>query len=348
MLPAATSPVSALDRALMDVQEGHALWRANVLDANGNGVALTWGFGHPLAAPLTQGPVSDCASFAVLVFAQGTPSFWLHQLYPPAEGRWHEPAGRWQFGTTQIEAFRDLKAQVVIVRIDCALPGTRDRLSGIVEMGGVPRRVERGSEEAPSSSCDWSPLMGFGEGRAILQAGPNHHFHLQGRAYHERFGSSVSLSEDGAVTGGGHFPFADRDLSFRFALDEAGHGEAVGLEVDQEGRSRSFLSLRAEASGPPAAVERLTLWHGEEKWLEAKTEHLVHDRGEERHLLMRGRASMAIPPLGLIEWRNQNGNAQSQAQDFVHRVAMRPSLRTRLESGTARNRWKRGLRWWMR
>lgn len=348
MLPAATSPVSALDRALIDVDEGHALWRANVLDESGNGVALTWGFGHPLASPLAQGPLAACASFSVLVFAQGAPSFWLHQLYPASEGRWHEPAGRWQFGSTQIEAFRDLKAQVVIVRVDCALPGTRDRLSGIVEMGGVPRRVEKGTQDMPASTSDWSPLMGFGEGRAILQAGRNNHFHLQGRAYHERFGSSESLFEHAQFTGSGHLPFADRDLSFRFALDATGHGEAVGLEVDTEGRSKSLLSLRAQASGLPGNVESLTLWQGDEKWLEAKTEHLIHERGSERHLLMRGRASMALPALGLVEWQNQHVDARAQARKFVHHMATRSSLRTRLESGPSRNRWQRGLRWWVR
>lgn len=348
MLPAASSPLLALDRSLLLAEQGQVKWRAHVVDVHGNGVVLSWGFGQSLTRQLASGALAECGSFSVLVFAQGTKSFWLHQLYPSTQARWQEPAGRWQFGGTQIEAFRDLKAQVVIVRIDCELPGTRDRLTGMVEMGGVPRRVESGPSAPHPTGEDWSPLMGFGEGRAILQAGAHHHFHLQGRAYHERFGSSGLDSEGERFSGAGHFPFADRDLSFRFSLDAAGRGEAVGLEVDTEGRSRSFVGLRAEIEGSPTAVRTLTLWHGTDKWLEAKSEHVIHEGGTESHLVMRGRASMTLPTLGVVEWRHRDDAAYAQAKHFVHCVNKRPSLRTRLENGTTRDRWRRGLRWWLK
>lgn len=346
MLPQLPSPLLPLPHDLL-ASHGHAQWSARILDPDGHGVVLTWGFGQPLTRLQESGEARGLPSLSLLIFSRDQPAFWLHQRHPPAEGSWEEPAGRWRFGASQIEAFRDLKAQVVIARLDCEIPGSRHRLTGHIEMGGVPRRLEAGrssaAAHAPHAADDWSPLMGYGEGRAILQAGPGCHFHLQGRASHERFGCAAPFAAPQGIEVRGHVPFADRDVSFWARLDAQGRGEALGAAVDTEGRSEAVLGLRAEAEAFPKTGAVLTLYRGDQKWLEAQVEHVPHAREVEGHAILRARAPMALPAAGLCEWTAPRKDVPSAARRFVHLAGTRAPRAVRLACGPTRQRWRRGL-----
>lgn len=344
MPPPPSSPALALDRTLLDDEEGFAAWEAHLLDEAGNGVFVSWGFGQPLTrASAPAGTAANAPGLSVLILAQGSPSLWLHQRFPAGEAAWEAPAGRWRFGKSQVEALRDLNAQVVILRLDCELPGTRARLQGHVEMGGPPRRPEGGQEARPGEE-DWSPLMGPGQGRAILSVGGAHRFHLQGRAYHHRHGRPGAAPEGTVLAGFGHVPFADRDVSFQVHLDEDGRGRASGLTVHLDGRSESAPDLEVETAPD---LSRLTLRQGGAAWLDVETDREGHDRGVEGHMLTHCRAPLLLPAAGVLRWLDEraltDARARQRARRFVHVVGARSPLGVRLETGPVRDRLRRAL-----
>jgi hypothetical protein len=140
------------------------------------------------------------------------------------------------FGDSQIEALRDLNAQVIIAKLNLKLPGSRETLEGHLELGAVPRRAAPG--DLGERAMDASPLSGPGEGRAILKAG-DRHFHLKGRAAHARFGAQTPR-----LLRWLRAPLRDEE---RWLIED--EGGPLGVIVDVEGRSRELALRRDEEGG---------------------------------------------------------------------------------------------------
>lgn len=341
-----SSPTQLLEPDILEDPHGFAAGNASILDERGNGAIITWGFGRPVLRDVGASQKAGALpSLSLLLFSESGPTLWLHQRFSPREAHW-EDTGRWRFGKTQIETLRDLKAQVFIAQINCALPGSRERLVGHIEMGGVPRRASAEGAAAPGPLM-WSPRMGYGEGRAILQVGSRHHFHLAGRAAHAVESRRGPSAPDAVWVGQGHLPLQDRDLSFRVTLDQRGHGHAVAVAVDHEGYAELAHSLQAEAEGLPGAFSKLTLRDDEGTYLECQALGCIHDRGLESDWRVRGRAKMALPGLGLLHFTAASAPPSrehiTQARRFIHKTDERAPLAVRLATGPARDRWRRAL-----
>lgn len=344
-LPRLGPPDAPLERARLD-DRGFAWWDAQLVDEHGNGVVLWWGFGLPEARLHDVSvPASAVPSFSLLVIAAGAPAFWLHQRYDEEDASWEAPAGRWRFGRTQIEALRDLNAQVIIARIDCALPGTKRRLTGHVEMGGVPRRPSSGTTR---SDDEWAPLMGPGEGRAILAVGDEARFHLQGRASHQRHGRAAALDEDDGLLVWGTAPFVDETRSFQVRLSSIGELEATGVTVAADGRSEPAPELDVELEGDSLDEwRRLTLRRAAEPWLQVQREGPLLFRELATTSLVKSRAPMALPVAGIVQELDVGGlldeSRRARARDFLHHATGANPLRVRFTTGTQRRRWRRAL-----
>lgn len=342
-LPTLGPPDVPLDRARLD-GPGFAWWDAHLLDELGNGVVLWWGFGIPEARHDDVAlPASAVPSLSLLIMAGGVPAFWLHQRYDESDAAWEAPAGRWRFGKSQIEALRDLKAQVVIARLDCALPGTRARLVGHVEMGGVPRRT---SAEVGRGDDEWAPLMGPGEGRAILSVGASARFHLQGRAYHQRHGRELPLHDDGMVLWGSAL-FPEHSRAFQVRVNARGELEALGVVVHADGRTERQLSLDVELDGPLSSWRSLALRAGEEPWLKADRQRVVISRGVGSTSWVRCRAPLTLPAPGLVHELDVasllDERRRGSARIYLHHASRPNPLRVRVTTGTLHRRWWRVL-----
>lgn len=333
-LPRLGSPTHALPRALLE-EKGFARWQAHVLDERGNGALLSWGFGAEEARGVAAEEARLVPSLSLLIMAQGAPAFWLHQRYREADAAWETPAGRWRFGKSQVEALRDLKAQVVIARLSCALPGTRLRLEGHIEMGGVPRRASGGPE--PALDEDWAPLMGPGEGRAILSVGGVHRFHLAGRAFHARHGSSSPLPWSLA----GYALFAEHTRTFQVRLGDDGELVATGVAIYSDGHQQVCEVLAVELEGELDDWRTLTLRHEGADWLQVTKKAVVHERGLGAHVLTQNRAPLALPVPGVVE--ELRGGERRRARPFVHHAGGSNPWRVRLENGVVLARWRRAL-----
>lgn len=343
-LPVVGPPDVPIDRARL-TGTGFAWWDAQIVDEHGNGVILWWGYGLPEARLIGgfSAPAITAPSLAVLVIAGGAPSFWLHQRYDEQDADWEVPAGRWRFGGTQIEASRDAHAQVLIARIDCALPGTRLRLTGHLEMGGVPRRA---SSDTLRGDDEWAPLMGPGEGRAILSVGGEARFHLKGRAHHHRHGRSLGLEDEGRLVWG-HAAFPDHTRAFQVRLSSEGHSEATGAIVSVDGRTEIARNLDVEVDGDISAWSRLTLRRGDEPWLQVQRERVVLERELSSTSLTKSRAPMALPVVGLVQELDLGGfgdvRGLTRARTFLHHASGPNPFRVRFTTGTQHRRWRRAL-----
>lgn len=342
-LPTLGPPDVPLERARL-AGSGFAWWDAHLLDEHGNGVVLWWGFGLPEARVHDVAlPASSVPSLALLVMAGGVPAFWLHQRYDETDAAWEAPAGRWRFGKSQVETLRDLKAEVVIARLDCALPGTRARLVGHVEMGGVPRRTSAGVGRADD---EWAPLMGPGEGRAILSVGDDARFHLQGRAYHQRHGRELPFDDDGVVLWGSAL-FPEQSAAFQVRVTSLGELEAVGVLVRDDGVTELRTGLDVELEGAPASWSALTLRDGEEPWLKAERQVVAASRGVGSTSLVRCRAPMRLPVPGIVHELDVGAlldpRRRASARGYVHHASGANPLRVRFTTGTQHRRWRRAL-----
>jgi hypothetical protein len=332
-LPLLGCPTHPQPRALLE-EGGFAGWLAHIVDEHGNGALLSWGFGAGEARGGDVGEAGGVPSLSLLLMAQGAAAFWLHQRYRESDAAWEVPAGRWRFGKSQIETLRDLHSQVVIARLDCALPGTSLRLQGHLEMGGVPRRAS--GAVPPTAAEEWAPLMGPGEGRAILSVGGAHRFHLAGRAVHARHGSAAPLP----WALGGYAPFVDHTRSFQVRLASDGELVARGVAIYDDGREEAAPALRVELEGSLAGWRSLTLYQGDAPWLQVKKTALVHERGVGAHVLTQNRAPLTLPAPGIVE-ESRDDATKSAARDFVHHVGDKNPWRVRLENGVVVRRWRR-------
>lgn len=326
-------------------EPGWAWWQASFSDERHNGVLLGWGFGHPAARWTTErdAPARIVPSLLVVIWASGRPAFWLHQRYDEGDAAWQEPAGRWRFGKSQVETLRDLRAQVVIARLDCALPGTGHRLQGHIEMGGVPRR-SGGPKDLEEEA--WAPLMGPGQGRAILSVGDRTHFHLAGDAHHQRYARSQPWTPQGLVVSG-YATLPERTYSYQVRRYLDGRLRATGVVIDEAGHSAPSGPLDVGFDDGDGPWHGMTLRAGDEPWLRVEKVTAPAGGGDGTLSLTRNRAPLTLPTSGIAYTLDpaalHDAQAVLQARRYLHYAGGPNPWRTRVANGTQHQAWRRAF-----
>jgi carotenoid 1,2-hydratase len=158
--------------------------------------------------------------------------------------------------------------------LDCALPGTGERLTGTFRVTGAARAgdADASAEGAPHV---WTPLTGPAMGDVSLDVGGRPLVRLAGRGYHDRNHGSVPLHALGIGRWmWGRVPLAGRELVY-YLLWPSGPGAPIflGVELDEAGRT-SVFDLEVEMGperrelGGVARPERLALRRGGRLWLD--------------------------------------------------------------------------------
>jgi carotenoid 1,2-hydratase len=139
----------------------------------------------------------------------------------------------------------------VVARLDCAVPGTDERLTGTVIVDGAAARGLGSRVPAADAEHLWTPLTGPAIGTADLAIGGRRLARLEGRAYHDRNGGSSPLHSLGIRRWSwGRLPFGDVERIFYLLWPENGGApRCVGLEIDRAGEERFVPRLEVEVGG---------------------------------------------------------------------------------------------------
>jgi hypothetical protein len=220
---------------IADSRAAFAWGYLDLIDPDGNGVVLIWGY----ANPFVPGTVSRCRrgtpplpadepSIAVSVYEKGRPAFYLLQRLPAVGS-----ADPFDEDGIDLEGVQVRFAPGrVEVALDLPTPGG-ERLVGTVSMEGRAPDLPLSS---PQSHHRWGPRL-LGEGQASLHAGP-WRFAMRGRGYHDGNVSARSLDAlgiDGWVWG--RVPFPDGD--WIYYLVQGAHEDLqvhLSLFVHRDGR----------------------------------------------------------------------------------------------------------------
>lgn len=230
-------PDRPLDRRLLDRAGGFAWWYLDLRNDRGDGVVMIWSFGLPflpgyLSAARRGAPQrpGDRPSLNIAVYRQGREAFYLLQELPPDRVSWTDGDRRWTFGDTVLTSRLEGGRRVLDGVIDCPVPGSLRRLRGTVRIEGAATKPhpdagadpERATVETTSSHL-WTPLVASATGRVHLCHGDEVVAAFEGRAYHDRNGSSVPLDRLGlAHWVWGRIAAGDEDLIYYVNVPETG------------------------------------------------------------------------------------------------------------------------------
>lgn len=281
----------AVDPGLLRAPGGFLWWYADVVTAAGDGAVLIWSYGLPFlpgyadaarrGAP--QLPVAR-PSVNLVVYRRGVPVFYLLQEHAPVPV--HEAAltDAQRIGGCTFRRRVDGGRCTLSAVLDCALPGTADRLTGRLDLTGTARRAE-GASVADSEHL-WTPLTGPCEAVADLSVGGRALGTIRGRGYHDRNGGRVPLHDLGIERWmWGRFPFAGEERIYYLLWPRAA-GErmiATGVSIGADGRTEQVpleveLGRERMAFGGLRRPERIVLRHAGQTWLEVR-HTVVSDAG---------------------------------------------------------------------
>lgn len=281
----------AVDPGLLRAPGGFLWWYADVVTPDGDGAVLIWSYGLPFlpgyAAAARRGapqlPIGR-PSVNLVVYRRGVPVFYLLQEHDPApvdEGTLSDTQRIG--GCTFRRRVQDGRCTLSAV-LDCALPGTADRLTGTFRLAGTARRAEDASVAA--SEHLWTPLTGPCEAEADLSVGGRPLGVLRGRGYHDRNGGRVPLHDLGIERWmWGRLPFAGHERIYYLLWPRAAGAEmiATGVTIGADGRTVQVplqveLGRERMAFGGLRRPERIVLRHEGRVWLDVR-HTVVSDAG---------------------------------------------------------------------
>lgn len=259
-------PDRKLSRSLLDARGGFAWWYVDAVDERGNGAVLIWSYGLPFlpgyASAVRRGRAEragDRPSLNVALYRGGREAFYLLEELPVAAARWEDD--RWQMGRSTFELTRVGAELCMTATLDVDVPGSDERLEGVLEVRGAARRDETASPETHGPH-DWSPVIAPARARARLTVGGHSVLELDGRGYHDRNGSSVPLGALGMshwVWGRASLP--GRELVYYVLFPEAGGAPTVlAMIVHEDGRTEHVAGARARLLGRRIARLGMPTW----------------------------------------------------------------------------------------
>lgn len=228
-----------------------AWWYADLVTPEGDGAVLIWSYGLPFLPGYASGARRGAGerplerpSVNLAVYRRGAPAFYLLQEHPPVAPERVGLAGVQEIGGCEFRRSLDNGHCTLGARIDCALPGTRQRLTGTLRIDGVSRQWSR-EHRAPSPGAAsethlWTPMTGPAAGELALDVGGRPFARMAGRAYHDRNHGSVPLHALGIGRWmWGRVPLAASERIYYLLWPERG-GEPIflGIEIAADGTMR--------------------------------------------------------------------------------------------------------------
>ncbi|CAN0466416.1 unnamed protein product, partial [Laminaria digitata] len=282
-----SSPDRLLDARLLEAPGGFAWWYMDLVNDEGQGAVLIWSFGLPflpgVASNARRGAPdipADRPSLNICVYDNHALDCYVLHEFEPHEVTWDREHQRWSFGENHFRVVRDEDRVSLLVDIDTPIAGTRERLIGQVQIDGVARRMQRGSEgDAHDPDHDWTPLMGPAKGSLSLTLGEDRSYAFEGRGYHDRNGGTAPLHELGFSHWiWGRFPFEDHERIYYILWPEERGEEpvCVAMEIGADGEtvvhrdvSIKLAKKRREVLGM-SWHERVEIEVDGEPWLNAR------------------------------------------------------------------------------
>lgn len=179
---AATEPTESL----LDVPGAFAWWYLDLIDPMGRSLVLIWSWGLPfLPAPQRDVlvPARSRPSLSVSLYEGGRSVF--STLFAPRPGDAETAPHTQRVGESRVH----LRPDGVRAELDVPVPGTTDRLTGVVEVSGSAPRL---AADAAPGDYAWRPLFAPAQGTAALRCGVRR-WALHGSAYVDRNESAVPL-----------------------------------------------------------------------------------------------------------------------------------------------------------
>jgi carotenoid 1,2-hydratase len=300
----------------LDAPGGFAWWYADLVTPQGDGVVLIWAYGLPFlpgyASASRRGAAerpSARPSINVVVYRGGREHFYLLQEHPSAtqetdplarsresDGSSGPPRYATSLDTVAsapaVAATRllmgrstlDIREEGGRVRfeaaLDCAVPGTSDRLTGRFAVVGPPALGLGGPDEGQAAHL-WTPSTGPSEAIADLDLGGRPIARLRGRGYHDRNGGDRPLHDLGILRWSwGRVPFEGGERVFYLLWPEGGGPPTcIGLEIDADGgmveRSLSIHASWSRHLGGVRWPRIVELRSGGEPWLMLTQKRMV-------------------------------------------------------------------------
>lgn len=289
------SPREEMHPRCLEAPGGFAWWYVDLVAPDGAGLVLIWSYGLPFLpgyaaaarAGRAQRPLQR-PSVNLAVYRGAVETFYLLQEHPPAgvavdgssgaepvdEGRGAEM----RIGGSRFASWTEAGRRRVEARLDCALPGTGERLTGTVRLDGVAREAAGPAAAAETVPHLWTPLTGPATAEADLRVGGRGLARFAGRGYHDRNGGTLPLHALGMDHWmWGRLPFRERERIY-YLLWPSGSAapKGLGVEIGGDGGERVLDGLRVEILGRRRSylglvwAERLRLWDGRRLWLEVE------------------------------------------------------------------------------
>jgi len=121
-------------------------WRyLDLVDDQGDGLVLIWGWGLPFLCPPVTAPPADHPSINVAVYRGGRCIFYHLEALDP--GRVSRCPGGWCFGDNVLQSRRTADAWAVDAQLDLPVAGSTARARGTIRLRGPPctaSTLERG------------------------------------------------------------------------------------------------------------------------------------------------------------------------------------------------------------
>jgi len=193
-----------LGRHVLSKPGGFGWWYGDLLDADQNGLVLIASFGLPFLPGIAsaaraghpQRP-SDRPSLNLALYERGRLSTYLLEEVAPDDAVWLSDEDGCVIGRSRVVSVLEGGRRRLQAELDCALPGSAERITGTVSIEG-PMVQTAPPEGAADPRHAWTPLaVGGATGRAELYRGSAPLLSLSGRAYHDRNLSEVPLDDLG-------------------------------------------------------------------------------------------------------------------------------------------------------
>jgi len=289
------SPQKDPPQSVLDAPGGFLWWYAELLDRDAsNGLVVVWSFGLPFLPGYASADRAGRAttprtrpSLNIVAYRDGREDLYVLHEFAKERAEW-DGAGRWRFGDSSISLVEDRGERILELDLDCAFPGSDDRLQGRLRLAGRATHVAdsgHGAQGFARSEHAWSPLMGPSFGTASIRAGDRYRFQVAGRGYFDRNHSTQALHRLGIARWlWGHFPLEDRERIFYVMWPaHGGPAEIRGFDVDGDGRITVKDDLVAHIPPDRTTLYGMPWWptitldDENGPWLKLHLEHRVDD-----------------------------------------------------------------------
>ncbi len=228
---------------LLSAPGGFVWWYADLVAPGGDGAVLIWSYGLPFLPGYADAARRGAPqlpfqrpSLNLAVYRRGAPVFYLLQEYPAEAPPVRPLPDEQRIGRSTFWRAVDGGRCTLGAALDCDLPGTRERVTGMLRVEGTAPLVDATPDSAAPHL--WTPLTGPATGTLRLELDGCPFVRIEGRAYHDRNAGRVPLHDLGIDRWmWGRVPLADRELVYYLTWPTGG-GRPIhfGVEIRADGR----------------------------------------------------------------------------------------------------------------